>query len=682
MNVLPPVNLKELDKKYLEDDCAVKQRDTIELEASSEELVDEVKLEDSIILKADLDFRKEEALDKGVSLITRQRSVTVPSSGLSLKKREPGRRYTQVGDPTEEEIPHHFVREYRNSKQRFSSITDETIIQQGWLKKQSDHIHSWKKRYFILGSDAVLRYFCDKPKGISWREGDVRGHICLSEILEVCHKELKEGQGIIISTESRDYKVLADDLFTALHWLITLQNAVQSTHSKIAERRNITTYKKNNVDWSSDSEAGNNIGRISPILTLDAQIPAEPSPSPSSENVRSLTFGETTFQQKVQAKDESSRKSYNIESIMKDANVEMKDYVRQTSTPDSNIFRQNRGYTFPSQVINSSGKGSYSSLTPTSRSESSMKFEPLGSSHGKSKPQRSYRFDIKENLPDSFHREYSRTKYRLGAKDKQVIQQGWLTKQGAKVKNWKRRYFVLTSTCLYYSIKKPAEGSSLAAQSRGIINLEDIKEVQWIEVNNRRGISLTTYNREYRLLVDNKDQFTGLHWFITIENAVLNAGGVTSPKNFSNTTPCLPAESTSKKLELEICSGWLEKYDRGTLTSHVKKERFCVLRALPHCTLVLDSYKSDKKAEFKERVDLSGFLGQNRRLWKLKLFSESASFLVVTPTNRWEFCAKDELSAENWYRGIRAWMENHLVSFSPRKKEISGNKTGSSKFLL
>jgi len=663
MNVLPPGNLKELDKKYHQVDCAGK-RDSSELEASSE-LADEVKLEDSIILNADLDFRREEALDKGVSLIARQRSVTVPNSGFSVKMREPGRRYTQVGDLTEEEIPHHFVKEYRNSKQRFSSVSDETIIQQGWLKKLSDHIHSWKKRYFILGSDAVLRYFCEKPTGVSWREVDVRGHICLSEILEVCHKELKEGQGIIISTESRDYKVLADDLFTALHWLITLQNAVQSAHSKIAERRNIT-YTKNNVDWSSDSEAGNNAWRrLSPILTLDAQIPMEPSPSPPSENRQNCSFGDTTSQHKVQWKDEGSRSSYDIEPFMKEVSVEMKDDVRQTSTPKSSFFRQNRGYTLPSPVINSYRKGSHSSLTPSSRSESSMVFEPNGSLHGKSKPQRSYRFDMKENMPDSFHRVYSRTKYRLGAKDKQVIQQGWLTKQGAKVKNWKRRYFVLTSTCLYYSVKKPAEGSSLAAQSRGIINLEDIKEVQWIEVNDRRGISLTTYNREYRLLVDNKDQFTGLHWFITIENAVLNAGGLT-PKSFSNTTACLPAESTSKKLELEICSGWLEKYDRGTLTSHVKKERFYVLRALPHCTLVLDSYKNEKKAEFKERVDLSGFLGHNRRLWKLNLFRESASFLVVTPTSRWEFCAKDELSAENWYRAIRAWMENHLVSFSPR----------------
>jgi hypothetical protein len=34
--------------------------------------------------------------------------------------------------------------------------------------------------------------------------------------------------------------------------------------------------------------------------------------------------------------------------------------------------------------------------------------------------------------------------------DSQIVQQGWLTKQGRIVKNWKRRYFVLSNDKLVY----------------------------------------------------------------------------------------------------------------------------------------------------------------------------------------------------------------------------------------
>eukprot|EP00736_Rhodelphis_marinus_P010551 Rmarinus@m.18454 len=51
-------------------------------------------------------------------------------------------------------------------------------------------------------------------------------------------------------------------------------------------------------------------------------------------------------------------------------------------------------------------------------------------------------------------------------KDPQL--EGWLTKQGAVVKNWKRRWFVLKDKNLYY-FKKPSD-----LEPKGTVNLEDV----------------------------------------------------------------------------------------------------------------------------------------------------------------------------------------------------------------
>jgi len=34
--------------------------------------------------------------------------------------------------------------------------------------------------------------------------------------------------------------------------------------------------------------------------------------------------------------------------------------------------------------------------------------------------------------------------------DSTVLKEGWLWKQGGRVKNWKRRWFIITDGCLFY----------------------------------------------------------------------------------------------------------------------------------------------------------------------------------------------------------------------------------------
>eukprot|EP00735_Rhodelphis_limneticus_P008517 TRINITY_DN2155_c0_g1::TRINITY_DN2155_c0_g1_i1::g.12753::m.12753 TRINITY_DN2155_c0_g1::TRINITY_DN2155_c0_g1_i1::g.12753 ORF type:complete len:456 (-),score=146.91,sp/P54644/KRAC_DICDI/44.54/1e-132,Pkinase/PF00069.20/1.9e-75,Pkinase_Tyr/PF07714.12/9.4e-36,PH/PF00169.24/1.3e-23,PH_11/PF15413.1/1.1e-08,PH_3/PF14593.1/1e-05,PH_3/PF14593.1/1.6e+02,Kinase-like/PF14531.1/19,Kinase-like/PF14531.1/3.4e-05,Pkinase_C/PF00433.19/1.4e-05,PH_9/PF15410.1/9.9e-05,PH_9/PF15410.1/4.6e+03,PH_8/PF15409.1/0.00068,PH len=62
----------------------------------------------------------------------------------------------------------------------------------------------------------------------------------------------------------------------------------------------------------------------------------------------------------------------------------------------------------------------------------------------------------------------SNDKQETSAAIKNAQLEGWLTKQGAVVKNWKRRWFVLKDKQLYY-FKKPSD-----LEPKGTVNLEDV----------------------------------------------------------------------------------------------------------------------------------------------------------------------------------------------------------------
>ncbi|KJE96523.1 cytohesin 1 [Capsaspora owczarzaki ATCC 30864] len=65
--------------------------------------------------------------------------------------------------------------------------------------------------------------------------------------------------------------------------------------------------------------------------------------------------------------------------------------------------------------------------------------------------------------------------------------EGWLTKQGGRKKNWRKRWFVLTGNCLYY-FKETADPHPL-----GIIPLEDLR-VRDVSVASKRAHCFEIYN--------------------------------------------------------------------------------------------------------------------------------------------------------------------------------------------
>jgi len=59
-----------------------------------------------------------------------------------------------------------------------------------------------------------------------------------------------------------------------------------------------------------------------------------------------------------------------------------------------------------------------------------------------------------------------------------IIKEGWLKKEGGKRKNWKDRWFILTSSTLSYYEKRRGENEKLnLGAAKGVIDLSTIKEV-------------------------------------------------------------------------------------------------------------------------------------------------------------------------------------------------------------
>jgi len=93
-----------------------------------------------------------------------------------------------------------------------------------------------------------------------------------------------------------------------------------------------------------------------------------------------------------------------------------------------------------------------------------------------------------------------------------IEMQGYLTKQGKVVKNWKRRWFVLRNTRLYYY------KSSVARKPKGKILLKDVVLVDVSYSGNQFGFHLNTPNRPFDFYADcqrDKDS-----WLYALSNAI------------------------------------------------------------------------------------------------------------------------------------------------------------------
>ncbi|KAL6076948.1 Pleckstrin y domain-containing H member 2 [Balamuthia mandrillaris] len=56
--------------------------------------------------------------------------------------------------------------------------------------------------------------------------------------------------------------------------------------------------------------------------------------------------------------------------------------------------------------------------------------------------------------------------------EKEVFKQGWMTKKGNHVKNWKRRFFVLSKKELKYFV------NDMAFKAKGVVLIKEVKAVQ------------------------------------------------------------------------------------------------------------------------------------------------------------------------------------------------------------
>ena len=78
--------------------------------------------------------------------------------------------------------------------------------------------------------------------------------------------------------------------------------------------------------------------------------------------------------------------------------------------------------------------------------------------------------------------------------DSQIVQQGWLTKQGRIVKNWKRRYFVLSNDKLVYYADAERK------QIKGFLNLFQSTIASICHLKDRQHLfCVITQNRELKI---------------------------------------------------------------------------------------------------------------------------------------------------------------------------------------
>jgi len=107
--------------------------------------------------------------------------------------------------------------------------------------------------------------------------------------------------------------------------------------------------------------------------------------------------------------------------------------------------------------------------------------------------------------------------------------EGYLTKEGYKVKNWKRRYFVLGNQTLNYYVNQKSLKRVL-----GVIRLEDVGSVNWCQSKRKEQcLKVVTPRRIYYLVPEN--QQVGEDWKKAIEyQSAVVQGKVVEAEKTSN----------------------------------------------------------------------------------------------------------------------------------------------------
>jgi len=144
-----------------------------------------------------------------------------------------------------------------------------------------------------------------------------------------------------------------------------------------------------------------------------------------------------------------------------------------------------------------------------------------------------------------------------------IYKEGWLFKRGHVVKNWKRRYFILTENSIKYFSKKPASNFDASQYLKGAINLQGAKVFANSApsdgaVQFKFGITSGT-GKEY--LMSCYTDFEMQAWVKAVQSAI-------SKEFESNMTHEIPRRFQGKIRK----SGWLQK--RGHLVKNWKRRYF------------------------------------------------------------------------------------------------------------
>ncbi|KNC56093.1 uncharacterized protein AMSG_02106 [Thecamonas trahens ATCC 50062] len=99
----------------------------------------------------------------------------------------------------------------------------------------------------------------------------------------------------------------------------------------------------------------------------------------------------------------------------------------------------------------------------------------------------------------------------------EVIRQGWLLKQGNRIKTWKKRWMVLNRAFLLYFKSAAVKEST---QPQGVIKIAEIRKVQIADVHKRKkfGFEIHTRNRTYPMAADSASVRKA--WIVSILKAV------------------------------------------------------------------------------------------------------------------------------------------------------------------
>jgi len=144
-----------------------------------------------------------------------------------------------------------------------------------------------------------------------------------------------------------------------------------------------------------------------------------------------------------------------------------------------------------------------------------------------------------------------------------IYKEGWLFKRGHVIKNWKRRYFILTENAIKYFSKKPVSNFDASQYLKGAINLQGSKVFANTtstdaSVQFKFGITSGT-GKEY--LISCYTEFEMQAWVKSIQSVI--------SKEFESNKPQeIPRRFQGKMRK----SGWLQK--RGHLVKNWKRRYF------------------------------------------------------------------------------------------------------------